>query len=162
MTFCEKLNSSATKNNPNSSTVYPVQFNLKSHAYDARMHFVAGSPQLVNTLLRHGGDQKHRKTELKVSQRLRLDQRKLEDLEKKLRTSVSNVSSKTNANGQSTSTASLANQTNFAVLITSPKILSANGKSNSPNHSDENDDRTHIKDEDDESSLSRLISYLAE
>lgn len=164
MAFCEKLNTSATKTNPNSSTVYPVQFNLKSHAYEARMHFVAGSPQLANALLRQVGDQKHRKNELKVTQRLHLDQNKLDDLEKKLRTSVANVSSKTNVNGQSSSTTSLANQTNFAVLITSPKTPSSNGKSNSPNHplsSDENEDRFQTKDDDDESSLSRLISYLA-
>ena len=39
MILCEQLNSSATKNNTALSTVYPVQFILKSHAYDARHAF---------------------------------------------------------------------------------------------------------------------------
>jgi len=159
MTLCEKLNLSA-----DSPTVYSVQFILKSHAYDGRMHFIAGSPKLANGILGQGGDRTKNKTELKVTQRLRLDQHKLDELEKKLRTSVTNVSSKTNINGQSTSNnISLANQTNFAVLITSPKVRSQNGKINSPNHtlsSDENDKKDG-DDDDDESSLSRLISYLA-
>jgi hypothetical protein len=51
MILCEKLNSSATKNNTALSTVYPVQFILKSHAYDARLHFLAGSPTLASILL---------------------------------------------------------------------------------------------------------------
>ena len=51
MILCEQLNSSATKNNTALSTVYPVQFNLKSHAYDARIHFLAGSPVLASVLL---------------------------------------------------------------------------------------------------------------
>jgi hypothetical protein len=160
MTLCEKLNLSADL-----PTVYSVQFILKSHAYDARMHFLAGNPKLANILLGQGGggDRTKNKTELKVTQRLRLDQHKLDDLEKKLRTNVTNISSKTNINGQSISNnISLANQTKFAVLITSPKVRSQNGKINSPNHplsSDENDKKD--ADADDESSLSRLISYLA-
>jgi hypothetical protein len=162
MTLCEKLNSSA-----DSPTVYQVEFILKSHAYDARLHFLAGNPQLANAILGEGGDRTKHKTELKVTQRLRLDQHKLDDLEKKLRTSVTDVSSKTNINGQSVSNnGNLANQTKFAVLITSPKIRNlnekSNGKTNSPNHplsSDENE-KKDVED-DDESSLSRLISYLA-
>jgi RNA-binding protein 15 len=164
ITFCEKLNSSSIKTNPNFSTVYPVQFILKSHAYDARMHFLAGNPQLANKILGQRGDQKTKPTELKVTQRLRLDQHKLEDLEKKLRNNISSISSKSHINGQSSNT-SLANQTKFAVLITSPITRGSNeyqrksnGKTNS---SDENDDRLQTKDDDDESSLSRLISYLA-
>jgi hypothetical protein len=51
MILCEQLNSSATKNNIALATVYPVQFILKSHAYDARMHFLAGSPTLASLLL---------------------------------------------------------------------------------------------------------------
>ncbi|CAF1112933.1 unnamed protein product [Adineta steineri] len=182
MTFCEKLNTSVLKNNTNSSTAYPVQFILKSHAYDARMHFLAGSPNLANTILGQLGNQTDKKKELKVTQRLRLDQHKLDDLEKKLRTSVTNALSNTNSNGQSTSSSSRkqrnpADQTNFAVLITSPKAnlsntnpskqRKSNGKGGSPNQpssSDENDDRLQAKknmEEDDDSSLSRLISYLA-
>ena len=159
MTFCEKLNSSSIKNNPNSSSVYPVQFNLKSHAYEARMHFLAGNPQLTTKILGSPGDQKSKSTELKVTQRLRLDQHKLEELEKKIRTNVGSISSKSNGNGQ-TSNSSLANQTNFAVLIASPSSRNrkSNGKANS---SDENDDRSQTRDDDDESSLSHLISYLS-
>lgn len=123
------------------------------------------------------GQSDNNKTELKVTQRLRLDQHKLDELEKKLRTSVSSALSNSNVNGQSSGTrkqANAANQTKFALLITSPKAISlsqrkSNGKTNSPNHplsSDENDERSQSKkdqndDEDDESSLSRFISYLA-
>jgi len=131
-------------------------------------------------LLGQSSNHKDTKTELKVTQRLRLDQHKLDDLEKKVRTSVTNALSNTNVNGQSTPTGGRkeknpANQTNFAVLITSPKTTysnaskqrKSNGKGNSPNQpvsSDENDDRLPTKknvDDDDDSSLSRLISYLA-
>lgn len=155
MILCEKLNSSS-----NTPTVYPVEFILKSHAYDARLHFLAGSPQFASSILGEGGDRMKTRKELKVTQRLRLDQHKLDDLEKKLRTYVANVSSKTNVNGQSSSSNRLADQTKFAVFLTSPKNCHTNGKSNSPNHpllADENEK----KDEEDESSLSRLISYLA-
>lgn len=51
MILCEQLNASATQNNTALSTVYPVQFILKSHAYDARMHFLAGSSTLASILL---------------------------------------------------------------------------------------------------------------
>ena len=51
MILCEQLNASATKSNTALSTVYPVQFILKSHAYEARMHFLAGSPTLASILL---------------------------------------------------------------------------------------------------------------
>jgi hypothetical protein len=51
MALCEKLNLAVSKTNANLSTAYPVQFILKSHAYDARMHFLAGSPNLANTIL---------------------------------------------------------------------------------------------------------------
>jgi hypothetical protein len=186
MTLCEKLNVSASKTN--AGTAYSVQFILKSHAYDARMHFLAGSPNIANAVLGKfyqniclflkifilSGQPSNNKTELKVTQRLRLDQHKLDDLEKKLRTSVTNALSNTNLNGQSTPTGGRkqtnpVNQTKFAILITSPKTSQrkSNGKANSPNHplsSDENDDRSQAKTDaeaDDESSLSRLISYLA-
>ncbi|CAF1190539.1 unnamed protein product [Rotaria sordida] len=181
--LCEKFHS--TKTNFNSAKIYPVQFILKSHAYDARMHFIAGNANLVKAILGQSGDYTDKKTELKVTQRLRLDQHKLDDLEKKLRTSVTDALSNTNINGQSISpndrkqSTNPANQTKFAIMITSPKIhhtneitnistqRKSNGRTNSPNHpssSDENDDRLQTKrniDDDDESSLSRLISYLA-
>lgn len=137
MNFCERLNSSTSK-----SSIYPVQFNLKSRTYDARMHFIAGNPQLANDVLREHLNDRNRSTELKITQRHRLDQQKLDDMDKKVRTNVSHVSSKSTSNGQSSSSnTSLANQTNFAILITSP---------NQQFSSDEND----------ESSLSNLISYL--
>jgi hypothetical protein len=51
MILCEQLNASATKSNTALSTVYPVQFILKSRAYDSRMHFLAGSPTLASLSL---------------------------------------------------------------------------------------------------------------
>lgn len=42
--LCEKLNE-------RSPTMHPVQFFLKSHAYPARMHFLAGNPTLTNQIL---------------------------------------------------------------------------------------------------------------
>ena len=120
--------------------------------------------------------------ELKVTQRLRLDQHRLDELEKKLRNSVTNALSNENINGQQSPVNAdrtpydPANQTKFAILVTSSKVQKniniskqrkSNGRANSPNHpssSDENDDRSQAKknaDDDDESSLSCLISYLA-
>jgi RNA-binding protein 15 len=144
------------------------------------MQIIAGNTNIASTILAQSGDI-DKKAELKVTQRLRLDQHKLDDLEKKLRTSVTNASSNTNVNGQSSPNntrkqTNPANQTKFAILITSPKTRSlndnptqrkSNGRTNSPTHplsSDENEDRTQSKkniDDEDESSLSRLISYLA-
>ncbi|CAF1589469.1 unnamed protein product, partial [Adineta ricciae] len=137
MVLCEQLNSSATQNNTALSTVYPVQFILKSHAYDARMHFLAGSSTLASILLGQPGDLVAAKTELRIMQRLRLEQHKLEDLEKKLRANVTaaltTASNNTNSNAtnqtpnDSTSLASrkqstLPNQTRFSILIATPKI----------------------------------------
>ncbi|UJR09104.1 hypothetical protein I4U23_013351 [Adineta vaga] len=180
MTLCEKLN---TKSKNNVSTAYSVQFILKTHAYDARMHFLAGNPNLANDILGQSNNQTDNKTELKVTQRLRLDENRFNEVEKKIRTKVNNALS--NANGQSSSSSSRkqtnpANQTNFAILITSPtahminmnsnslKQRKSNGKGRSPNHpssSDEIDDRSQLKrdmaNDDDDSSVSHLISYLA-
>lgn len=152
--FCDKLSSKP-------SSIYPVQFNLKSHAYDARMHFIAGSPQLASDVLRQHLDAKHSSTELKITQRHHLDEQKMDDMEEKLRSNVRNVLTRSNTNGQSSSSANenLANQTNFSVLITSPTALKSNGRSNSPN-SDDNEDRSRMN-INDELSLSNLISYLA-
>ncbi|CAF0881545.1 unnamed protein product [Rotaria sordida] len=146
MILCEQLNSSATKSNTALATVYPVQFILKSHAYDARMHFLAGSPTLASILLGQPGDLIAAKTELKITQRLRLDQHKLEDLERKLRNSVTNAlaitgnNSHTNINGHSLNGLTSvnnrkqltpANQTKFSILIATPKINNLNGLLNS-------------------------------
>ena len=109
------------------------------------MHFIAGNPQLANDVLRENLNGKTRSTELKITQRHHLDQQRLDDMEKKIRTNVNQVSSNSTP----------ANQTNFAILITSPDARKSNGKNTSPHpqfSSDENDD---------ESSLSNLISYLA-
>ncbi|CAF3447001.1 unnamed protein product [Rotaria sp. Silwood1] len=146
MILCEQLNLSATKSNTALATVYPVQFILKSHAYDARMHFLAGSPSLASILLGQPGDLIAAKTELKITQRLRLDQQKLEDLERKLRSSVTNAlaitenSTRKNINGHSSNSSTLinnrkqltlANQTKFAILIATPKINTSNESLNS-------------------------------
>lgn len=136
----------------------------------------------INFVVFFSGQTDDKKAELKVTQRLRLDQHKLEDLEKKLRTSVTNALSNNNTNGQSSPVndrkqTNPALQTKFSILITTPKTRNSNentssqrksnGRTNSPSHpssSDENDDRAQSKknnEDDDESSLSRLISYLA-
>lgn len=190
MALCEELNLSATQNSTALSTVYPVQFILKSHAYDARMHFLAGSPTLASVLLGQPGDLVAAKTELKITQRLRLDQHKLDDLERNLRANVTTAMS--NLNGHlSASSISLpgrkpltaANQTKFVILISSPKTLPSGrptrelikSEAATPPHGllpngddatvefkkekiDNHDDNS---DEEDETSLSRLISYLA-
>ncbi|CAF3848955.1 unnamed protein product, partial [Rotaria magnacalcarata] len=138
MILCEQLNASATKSNTALSTVYPVQFILKSHAYDARLHFLAGSPTLASILLGQPGDLIAAKTELKITQRLRLTQQKLDELDRAIRSSVTyaltiaghNVHANTNGHsssngltlGGSRKQLTVANQTKFAILIASPKI----------------------------------------
>ncbi|CAF0826624.1 unnamed protein product [Adineta steineri] len=184
MILCEQLNASATQSNTALSTVYPVQFILKSHAYDARMHFLAGSPTLTSLLLGQPGDLVAAKTELKITQRLRLEQNKLDDLEKQLRTNVTNALS-INGNNSNVNTNSsrkqliIANQTKFSILIATPKIHNLNKPPNptkdqvkneqtSPSRINENDEHIKIKEEttnddnEEEILLSRLISYLAE
>ncbi|UJR37082.1 hypothetical protein I4U23_029786 [Adineta vaga] len=141
MVLCEQLNSSATQNNTALSTVYPVQFVLKSHAYDARMHFLAGSPTLASLLLGQPGDLVAAKTELRITQRLRLEQHRSDDLEKKLRANViaalSTVGNDSNSNSTNhlsndlTTISSrkqqiLPNQTKFSILIATPKIHNPN------------------------------------
>ena len=217
MALCEELNLSATQNSTALSTVYPVQFILKSHAYDARMHFLAGSPTLASVLLGTAhrclcvtritprlfcllgqpGDLVAAKTGLKITQRLRLDQHKLDDLERNLRSSVTTAISTTshqsqsNLNGQLSASSILpigrkqlaaAHQTKFVVLISSPATLPAdratkesikNEAETPPHRSTSNDTDTLMEfkrekidnhddnsEEEDETSLSRLISYL--
>lgn len=132
---------------------------------------------LIDFSLGQSNDHTDKKTELKVTQRLRLVQHKFEELEEKLRKSVTNALS--NVNGQSSPAndrkpTNAANQAKFAILVTSPKARNANessqrksnGRANSPNHplsSDENDERSQSKkntEDEDDDSLSRLISYL--
>ncbi|CAF4791817.1 unnamed protein product, partial [Rotaria magnacalcarata] len=45
------------------------------------MYFLAGNPNLAKAVLGQPGDHKDKKTELKVTQRLRLDQHKFEELD---------------------------------------------------------------------------------
>ncbi|CAF0909369.1 unnamed protein product [Adineta ricciae] len=177
ITLCEKLNSKIRNTRP---TAYSVQFVLKSHAYDARMHFLAGDLNFANAVLSQSSSYTDDKKALNVTQRLRLDPLKFDDLEKKIRTSVSNSIS--SANGQSSSSSrKQSSQITFAILVTSPtahlinvnsgtsKQRRPNGRGRSPNHassSDENDERSQSKRNtdgrvDDESSLSHLITYLA-
>lgn len=178
MELCEQLNYCATQNSTALSTVYPVQFVLKSHGYDARMHFLAGSPTLASIILGQPGDLVAAKTELRITQRLRLDQHKLEDLERNLRTNVTNASTinEISTNGSSSTfdpyQNSAANRTKFVVLIASPSKQRREELSPKPvkNEAATPPSSTMIvkqelieptsRDEDDESSLSHLISYL--
>lgn len=169
MILCEQLNSSATKSNTALSTVYPVQFILKSNAYDARLHFLAGSPTLASILLGQPGDLVAAKTELKITQRLRFDQQKHEDLERKLYLTVTNIFSQHKNNTKKQ--LNLPNQTKFSLLIASPKIYPINdnikNERTSPNLSNGNIEHFEIKKEtteieEDEPLLSNLIFYLTE
>ena len=188
MLLCEKLNLAATTNSTALATVYPVQFFLKSNAYDARLHFLAGSPTLASVLLGQPGDLVAAKTELKITQRLRLDQHKLGDLEQKFYTSVENALTIAGqlSNGQPLLTVrsqfTAPNHTKFAVLIASPKThvaldslhpvtqpSSTNGTlkneaATPPRGIAPNDNiplkKERIDQDDDEASLSRLIQYL--
>ena len=175
MILCEELNSSATKSNTALSTVYPVQFHLKSDVYDARLHFLAGSPTLASVLLGQPGDLVAAKTELKITQRLRLDQQKLDDLERKLRTSVQNGIDLIESSAHSTGLISrkqttIINQIKFSLLIAVPKIHS-NSKPTIKTESSSPTAHVEIKQEqielepehnDNDNQLSRLISYLIE
>lgn len=146
----EKFHPSSNKGKEATFPVlYPVWFILKSHAYAAQLHFIAGNPSLAKKLLML--PEKSKKTELKLTQRLRLDQERLDGLEKKLRTSVANAASNRKSNPPL--------QTKFSILIASTQNdqEKSNGKNDSPRaHRSSSDDH-----EDDESSLSRFVSYLA-
>ena len=108
------------------------------------------------------GDHTSDRTELKVTQRLRLDQHKLDDLERKLRDSVSSSSS----SSRKTTTPS---HMKFALLITSPKTVNPNDGSHASSTQRKSNGRSHSSghrasskdEEDEESSLSRFISYLS-
>lgn len=183
--LCEQLNLCATQNSTALSTVYPVQFILKSHGYDARMHFLAGSPTLASLvlgreypfvffrspkiLLGQPGDLVAAKTELRITQRLRLDQHKLDDLERNLRSNVISALNMSQMTSNRTATGP-AQLTKFVILIgspskqvredLSPKIVKTEA-STPPSASMIIKEELIEKDaEDDESSLSRLISYL--
>lgn len=143
--------------------------------HSAETHFFAhvGQP----------GDLVAAKTELRITQRLRLEPQKLEDLERKLRSNVINAYITTenlthtvvgNSNRRQIS---ICNQSKFALLLATPKLRSIQTNSHStgsikteipfPHLSNGNgqvkqeklDDET---DDEDEPLLSRLISYLME
>jgi len=132
--LCEKFHRNST-NNEHFPVIFPVQFNLKSHAYPVRLFFIGGNPNLAKQLLKTSNS--NEKNELTLTQRLRLDQQKLDELEKTLKKSVTNSSS----NRKSNSTL----QMTFSILIGSSTKNNENGKN----------------DDDDETSLSRFVSYLS-
>ena len=189
MLLCEQLNLAATTNSTALATVYPVQFVLKSNAYDARLHFLAGSPTLASVLLGQPGDLVAAKTELKITQRLRLDQHKLGDLERKFYTNVENalITAAQLPYAQPLLTVrsqlTAPNHTKFAILIASAKAHVAldslnpatqpspsngtlkNEAATPPRGVAPNDNipfkKERIDHDDDEASLSRLIQYLS-
>lgn len=132
--LCEKFHRNST-NDEHFPVIFPVQFNLKSHAYPVRLFFIGGNPNLAKQLLKTSNS--NEKNELTLTQRLRLDQQKLDDLEKTLRKCVTNSSS----NRKSNSTL----QMTFSILIGSSTKNNENG----------------TNDVDDETSLSRFVSYLS-
>ena len=115
------------------------------------------------------GDLVAASTALKITQRLRLDAHKLEDLERKLRTSVVTALEMSGNKSQSNQV-TIANQTKFALLLASPKTPTTNGttKPNQPikTESSSPDGIEEIKqetiEEEDQPDLSRLIDYLNE
>ncbi|CAF0857761.1 unnamed protein product [Didymodactylos carnosus] len=161
--LCEQLNNELVKSTKSLSTVYPVQFLLKSCHYDARMHFIAGNPQFCQP-----GDLVAAKTELKVTQRLRLDPAKLDDLESKLRSNLCGSSkSNTSVNETTLARKPSPSTTNFAILISSPRKTRTNYGNGETEPSlsspirEDNEEKPLSSDLDEEKSLSLLISYLA-
>ncbi|CAF0777633.1 unnamed protein product [Didymodactylos carnosus] len=167
--LCEQLNEESVQSTKSLSTVYPVQFLLKSHHYDARMHFLAGNPQICVNVLGQPGDLVAAKTELKVTQRLRLDPTKLDDLESKLRSnSFGSSKNNKNVNGTTSTRKTSPSTANFAILVSSPRKKTPNddvgdetkASSSSPAH--EGDENKQLSPDFCEGkSLSLLITYLA-
>lgn len=131
--LCEKFHQTAT-NDEDFPVIFPVQFNLKSHAYPVRLYFIGGNPNLAKQLLKTSNS--NEKNELTLTQRLRLDQQKLDDLEKTLKESVANSSSHRKSNSPLKMT--------FSILVGSSTKNDENGTN-----------------DDDETSLSRFVSYLS-
>lgn len=132
------------------------------------------------------GDLVAAKTELRITQRLRLEPQRLEDLERKLRSNVVNAFITSENHSQSLIGTSnrrqipICHHSKFALLLATPKLHTTSDKSqsiqaikremSSPAFSNGNGEHIEVKrekldeetDDEDESLLSRLIYYLIE
>ncbi|XP_068718026.1 RNA-binding protein 15-like [Montipora capricornis] len=59
---------------------------LKSSAFPVRMHFIGGNPEVADSLLRSDGSTSSQNSILRITQRLRLDQPKLEEVTRRINT----------------------------------------------------------------------------
>ncbi|XP_029212222.2 RNA-binding protein 15-like [Acropora millepora] len=59
---------------------------LKSSAFPVRMHFIGGNPEVADSLLRSDQSGSSQSSVLKITQRLRLDQPKLEEVTRRINT----------------------------------------------------------------------------
>lgn len=59
---------------------------LKNSAFPVRMHFIGGNPEVADSLLRSDGSGSSQNSVLRITQRLRLDQPKLEEVTRRINT----------------------------------------------------------------------------
>lgn len=59
---------------------------LKNSAFPVRMHFIGGNPEVADSLLRSDGSVPSQNSVLRITQRLRLDQPKLEEVTRRINT----------------------------------------------------------------------------
>ena len=59
---------------------------LKNSAFPVRMHFIGGNPEVADSLLRSDGSTPSQNSVLRITQRLRLDQPKLEEVTRRINT----------------------------------------------------------------------------
>lgn len=59
---------------------------LKNSAFPVRMHFIGGNPEVADSLLRSDGSASSQNSVLRITQRLRLDQPKLEEVTRRINT----------------------------------------------------------------------------
>ena len=59
---------------------------LKNSAFPVRMHFIGGNPEVADSLLRSDGSGTSQSSVLRITQRLRLDQPKLEEVTRRINT----------------------------------------------------------------------------
>ena len=59
---------------------------LKNSAFPVRMHFIGGNPEVADSLLRSDGSAPSQNSILRITQRLRLDQPKLEEVTRRINT----------------------------------------------------------------------------
>lgn len=57
---------------------------LKNSAFPVRMHFIGGNPEVADSLLRSDGSASSQSSVLRITQRLRLDQPKLEEVTRRI------------------------------------------------------------------------------